>query len=202
MNTTSKYDDDISFLIEKIREVISLDQNDEKYISELFERKSFKKNELIIKEGKICQNLYFIVKGMIRFSIFINGKEKIIVFKDSGSFFTDLESLLLQNPSRFSITAVEPTSILYITNSNLQIFYKKINNGERFGRINMQEIFLLVVSQLTTIYSESPEQRYTNFLKEYKHLIQRIPQYQIASYIGVTPQALCRIKKKFLKQNL
>lgn len=202
MNILTKYDDDISFLIEKIREVISLDQNDEKYISELFERKSFKKNELIIKEGKICQNLYFIVKGMIRFSIFINGKEKIIVFKDSGSFFTDLESLLVQNPSRFSITAVEPTSIFYITNSNLQIFYKKVQYGERFGRINMQEIFLLVVSQLTTIFSESPEQRYINFLKEYKNLIQRIPQYQIASYIGVTPQALCRIKKKFLKQNL
>lgn len=198
----SKYDDEILFLIEKISEVISLDLNDKKIISELFYRKTYKKNETIIKEGKVCQNLYFIAKGMIRFSIFINGKEKIIVFKDSGSFFTDLESLLVQKPSRFSITAVEPTSILYITNANLQIFYNQIRYGEKFGRMNMQEIFLLVVSQLTTFYSDSPEQRYINFLKEYKNLTQRIPQYQIASYIGVTPQALCRIKKKFFKNHL
>jgi CRP-like cAMP-binding protein len=193
---------ELDFLVLRIKDYIPINESDEKLLSRLFKLEYFKKNEIVLKEGDYCRKLYFIAAGIIRFSLLIDGVERTFVFREEGAFCSDLESFLNRAPSKYTISAIEPTTIFSITYENLQIFYNGITFGERFGRLNIEQIFLGVVNHLTTFYSESPEQRYLRFVSQHKDLLQRIPQYYIASYIGVSPQALCRIKKKVLLNNL
>lgn len=193
---------DFDFLILRIKDYIPLNEKDQEIVSRLFVLEYFNKNELILKEGNYCQKLFFIATGIVRFSLHIDGEERTFVFRDEGVFCNDLESFLKKTPSKFNISAIEPTTIFSITYDNLQVFYNEISYGDRFGRLAIEQLFLGVVNHLTSFYSESPEQRYEIFSKQYKDLLQRIPQYHIASYIGVSPQALCRIKKRLLHNNL
>lgn len=193
---------DFGFLVLRIKDYITLNEADEELISRLFVRECFNKNELILKEGNHCQKLYFIATGIVRFSLLINGEDRSFVFRDEGVFCTDLESFLKKTPTKFNISAVVAATVFSITYDNLQVFYKESTNGERFGRLAIEQLFLGAVNHLATFYSEGPEQRYLRFVNQYKEMLQRIPQYYIASYVGVTPQALCRIKRKMLHQNL
>ena len=192
---------DFDFLILRIKDYIPLNEKDQEIVSRLFVLEYFNKNELILKEGNYCQKLYFIATGIVRFSLLIDGIDRTFVFRDEGAFCSDLESFLKKSPSKYTISTIEPTTVFSITYDNLKVFYNEITYGERFGRLNIEQIFLGVVNHLTTFYSESPEQRYVRFSEQHRNLLQRIPQYLIASYIGVSPQALCRIKKKLLFGN-
>lgn len=196
MDSSKKHFD---FLMIGIRNYISLSDWEEDYIKQLFVLETFKRNEAILKEGEICRKLYFVAQGVVRFSQFSKGEERTYVFRPEGSFCNDLESFLCQLPSMNNIYCIENTHILSISYDNLQLFYQNISHGDRFGRLAIEKVFVMVVNHLTTFYSKSPEQRYITFAKKHPELIQRIPQHYIASYVGVTPQALCRIKKNLHK---
>jgi len=186
------------FLILRIKEYIDVNDEEIELIHRLFVIEHFKKNAVLLREGDVCQKLFFIAKGIVRFSKLTDGEDRTYVFRVEGAFCHDLESFLQKVPSKSAITAIEPTTVLSITYDNLQIFYNELRYGDRFGRLATEQVFIQVVNLLTTFNSESPEQRYIRFAMNHKHLMQRIPQYHIASHIGVTPQALCRIKKKIL----
>lgn len=185
-------------LISSIKEHIPLTDAEIRVIESLFQQQHYKKNEVLLQEGSICHKLFYVAKGIVRFSQLSDGEERTYVFRAEGAFFNDLDSFLQKTPSKNSITAIEPTTVYSITYDNLQTFYNELRYGDRFGRLAIEQVFVMVVNHLTTFYSETPEQRYVRFAQHHKHFMQRIPQYLIASYIGVTPQALCRIKKKLL----
>ena len=84
--------------------------------------------------------------------------------------------------------------MLSITHDNLQRFYREVRQGERFGRLMAEALFVDVLRQLTSFYEDTPEQRYARFVRIYSDLQQRVPQYYIASYVGVKPQSLSRIR--------
>jgi CRP-like cAMP-binding protein len=190
------------FLISRIKDYIEVNDEEIEIIHRLFVEEHFKKNAVLLCEGEVCRKLFFIAKGIVRFSKLTDGEDRTYVFRGEGTFCHDLESFLQKVPSKSAITAIEPTTVLSITYENLQIFYNELRYGDRFGRLAIEQVFVQVVNLLTTLNSESPEQRYLRFVMYHKHFIQRIPQYFIASHIGVTPQALCRIKKKLLGKNL
>jgi CRP-like cAMP-binding protein len=190
------------FLVKKVRDYITLSNRESEQVKELFIEEYFKKNEAILKEGDVCKKLYFLAKGLIRFSRIAEGEEKTYVFEAEGGFFCDMESFLQKIPSRNSITTLEPSTVLSITYDNLQVFYNEIQFGDRFGRLTIEQVFLMMASHLIGFYSQTPQQRYVIFANNYGSFLQRIPQYYIASYIGVTPQTLCRIKKKLLGKDL
>lgn len=189
------------FLVSRIKDYIPLSNEDIQLLETLFVKEIFAKNEKLLQEGNICRKLFFVAKGIVRFSQLSEGEERTFVFRAEGAFCNDLDSFLNQNPAKSSITAIERCTIFSISYENLQVFYNACRFGDRFGRLAIEQIFVMVVNHLTTFYSESPEQRYKRFASNHKHLLQRIPQYLIASYVGVTPQALCRIKKKVLLDN-
>ncbi|OFX87143.1 MAG: hypothetical protein A2W99_07335 [Bacteroidetes bacterium GWF2_33_16] len=193
---------DFDFLVLRIKDYIPLTEADEELISRLFILEYFDKNELILKEGAYCQKLYFIATGIVRFSLLIDGVDRAFVFRDEGAFCCDLESFLRKTLSKFNISAIEPTTLFSITYENLQVFYKEIPYGDKFGRLSIEQLFLGLVNHFYAFFSEGPDQRYLRFVNQHKDLLQRIPQYHIASYVGVTPQALCRIKKKMLHNHL
>lgn len=191
----------LDFLILRIKDYIPLSDTEISVVESLFVQERYKKNEILLQEGTICLKLFFIAEGIVRFSQSKDGEERTFVFRDEGAFCNDLESFLHKTPSKQSMTAIGPATVFSITYDNLQIFYDKLQYGDRFGRLAIEQVFVMVVNHLTTFYSETPKQRYIRFAQQHKHLMQRIPQYYIASYVGVTPQALCRIKKKLLLDN-
>ncbi len=188
------------FLMKGIRDYIPLSEWEEDYIKQLFVLETFKRNEAILKEGEVCRKFYFVAQGIVRFSQFSFGEERTYVFRPEGSFCNDLESFLCNTPSKNNIYSVDKTYILSITYDNLQLLYKNVSHGDRFGRLAIEKVFVMVVSHLTSFYSKTPEERFVDFTKKHPELLQRIPQHYIASYIGVTPQTLCRIKKNLYKK--
>lgn len=188
------------FLISRIKDYIPLTESESRLVESLFAEEHYKKNEVLLQEGSICRKLFFISEGIVRFSRFSDGDEKTFVFKEEGSFFTDHDSFMRKTASKNTIAAVLPTTVFSISYENLQVFYNELQFGDRFGRIAVEQFLVMVFNHLTTLYSETPEQRFVRFSSHHKELLQRIPQYYIASHIGVSPQALCRIKKKMLKQ--
>lgn len=185
----------LDFLISRIKDYIEVNDEEIEIIHRLFVKEHFKRNAVLLQEGEVCRKLFFIAKGIVRFSKLFDGEDRTYVFRGEGTFCLEMESFLQKVPSKSNITAIEPTTVLSMTYENLQVFYNALRYGDRFGRRVTEQAFIQAVNLLTTFNSESPEQRYLRFVMNYRHFIQRIPQHYIASHIGVTPQALCRIKK-------
>jgi hypothetical protein len=105
-------------------------------------------------------------------------------------------SFLPQVPSYVNIQALEDTTIFVISFNDIQQFYKEVEHGERFGRLGIEQVFVNVINQIKSLYTDPPEIRYSQFLSSFPDIGQRIPQYYIASYVGIKPQSLSRIRKR------
>ncbi|MGN5955275.1 Crp/Fnr family transcriptional regulator [Sphingobacterium lactis] len=187
-------------LIDNIRNYIHLSEEETELIKKLFTEKSLKKGENILEQGKICKSLFFVSKGLLRQYINHEGKELTIHFNEENTFACDFDSFISQSPSEKTIEALEDTELNIISFENLQQFYAEINNGDRFGRLLLEKIFSSAIRHIISVHADTAEQRYLNFLHSFKHLQQRIPQLYIASFIGVTPQSLSRIRRRIARK--
>lgn len=183
-------------LIAVFSRFIELNEDEKRYLTTLFKEKRVKKNDFFLKEGAVCRHVGFIVKGVVRYYINKDGEEKIYGFGKEGDFICNYESFLSKQPSGKNIRHIEEGVLLTLSYEHLQLFYKNIRGGERFGRLISEHIFVEALRQITSLYTDSAEERYHNFLQVYPDLQQRIPQYCIASYVGVKPQSLSRIRKR------
>jgi CRP-like cAMP-binding protein len=195
--------------IEKDQSLDKLRQFIEKYtsvpfnewieISNCFEKRIFEKEELILVEGKICKHLYFLESGLLRFYINKDGNEITKFFTEAPYFFTSQVSFNAQKPSLEYIQALEK-SIVY------QISYKKSNelfrlkSWSEFGRKITQEVQFFTEEILEQLQTETAEFRYENMLKRTPELTNRIPLKHLASFLGIAPQSLSRIRKKILQK--
>jgi len=184
------------FLISRIKDYIALDDNEIRLIEFLFVREEYSRSEVILEEGAVCKKFYFVATGILRLTKVVNGVDRTFVFRPEGSFGSVMESFCTQSPSPNSIIAIEHCILYTITYDHLQVFYNEIIEGDRFGRLFIEEVFAEVTDHLISMHSLGPEQRYLRLTNEEPGLLKRVPQYMIASYLGITPQALCRIKKK------
>ncbi len=187
-------------LIENIKKYIKLTDDEVELVKTLFTAKSVKKGDTILEEGKVCQSLFFVSKGLLRHYINFDGKELTIHFSEENTFVCDYDSLISRKKSDKTIEALEETELYVISFDRLQKFYETIKYGDRFGRLLLEEVFTSAIRHIISVYTDTAEQRYLNFIHTFKHLQQRIPQFYIASFIGVTPQSLSRIRKR-LAQN-
>jgi CRP-like cAMP-binding protein len=187
-------------LIDSIKSFIDLSQKETDYIGQLFKEKSIKKGDFFLAEGQVCKQVGFIIKGLIRYYINHDGEEKTYAFAQENNFVCNYESFIPQAPTTKIIQALEDCEMLIVSFDDLQIFYKSIAQGERFGRLVIGQVFIQLLQDLSSFYTDSPEYRYEKFVKEHPDLQQRISQYYIASYVGVKPQSLSRIRKRISSQ--
>jgi CRP-like cAMP-binding protein len=169
--------------------------HDWQQIEPCFEKKIFKKNEHILLEGKVCKYLYFLEKGLLRFYINKDGNHITKYFTEAPYFFTAQTSFNAQIPATENIQAIENCVIHQISYQQTNHLYK-LESWSTFGRKITQQVQHYTEEILEQLQTETAEARYKQMQISDANLLQRIPLQYLASYLGIAPQSLSRIRKK------
>lgn len=153
------------------------------------------KGKLLLEEGQIAEKISFVCKGCFRMYYFIRGEERCKDFQTEGQFTGSLYSFVSKKPALFNVAAIEKSEVLEISRENLIYLYDKYKIWERFGRLLLEQAFLYKEQREAALLNETAQNRYLNFIKAYPDWAQRIPQKYIASYLGVKPESLSRIRR-------
>ena len=185
-------------IIESIKSWVPLSIDEEKAFLQILEVKKFNKKEFLLQEGKICNKVSFINNGCMRLFYNVEGVENTVQFFFGDSWYTDYASFLTGNPTIENMQALVETEVIQFKKNDLYKLYNTMRIFERVGRIFAENAFLSI-SQLNQMKTnEEPEVRYKNLLKRRPELIQQVPQHYIASYLGIKPETLSRIRKRIL----
>ncbi len=159
-----------------------------------------KKSQLVF-EDKVCKYLYFVEQGVLHsYLTDDNGENHTIQFGFEGHWISDLYSFVSNTPATFNIEALEETEILAISKTNFEKALQDIPKFERFFRILIQNAYIQSQHRIAKNYSDDAEHRYLALIKQQPDLLQRVPQYLIASYLGIKPQSLSRIRQNLSKK--
>jgi CRP-like cAMP-binding protein len=184
-------------LIYYLKKWTNISEKEEEIILSAFEPFSIKKKKDLLSYGNVCTHIDFIVKGCMRsYYVDDNGIEHIYQIRMDNSWISDLESFFSGKPSRYYIEALEDSQLLRITLAELDELYVKVPTLERYFRILFQKAYVNSLNRLSSTMWESATDRYNNLLKKHPDLFQRVPLVYIASYLGITPESLSRIRKQ------
>jgi len=176
---------------------ISLNAREKDYIKSLLKYTFVAKNTVLLAAGETCKNIYFVEKGCLRvFYADQLGIEHNIYFAPKNWWAVDMSSFSKQSPALSSISTIEDTIVYFIDYLTLEELYTAVPKFGRFFRVLTQNGFDMYQGQIITGLSQSAEERYMQFRKQYPGLEQRITQKHIASYLGITPVFLSRIRKR------
>jgi CRP/FNR family transcriptional regulator len=186
-------------IIQHIRKLVDLSENEVDVFNKYVETHQFKKKEFINQEGSVCKQLYFVEKGCLRM-YFINkkGVEQITQFALDGWWISDYQSFMNITPSDYYIQTIEESTIVSIDNQNLDKLLIELPHSERYFRIIMQKAIAGAQHRSKLLYEMSKEEFYFHFCASFPEFMRRVPQYMIASYLGLTPEYLSELRKKNL----
>lgn len=189
-----------NLLIDYISKYIHLDDNEKKAITSLDIFHTIKKGHLLLKQGDISNQGYFVLKGCIRTYYIIDGEEKTTAFHTEMEGITP-QCLIDKKPSEYYISSVED-SILLISSPDMEAeMFQKFPKFESLCRILSEELVSKQQIDFDNFKISSPEERYLNLVDKRPDLIQRVPQHQLASFLGIKPQSLSRIKARIIEKN-
>ncbi|HUC79344.1 MAG TPA: Crp/Fnr family transcriptional regulator [Flavisolibacter sp.] len=184
-------------LIESLSKYVAISEEESAIIESLFVPKKFRKRQYIHQEGDITRYETFVVKGLTRtYEVDEKGQEHIVQFGLEGWWVGDLYSFLTETPSSYNIDCLEDTEVLQITKANQERLYELVPKMERHFRIIIQNAFIAATKRVSASLAKSALERYDEFIRRYPHIEQRVPNHQIASYLGITPQSLSRIRSQ------
>jgi len=185
-----------NLILQNIAKHISLTKEQENYFLSLLKNKKVRKKLFLSQEGDISKGPFFVTEGILRsYTVDKNGFEHILQFAPPGWWMADMYSLITQQPGSLSIDAVEDSEVLLLPKQELDKLYNEIPAFERFFRILAENALVTFQQRLIDNLSLTAKERYENFCKRYPLLIERLPQKQVASYIGVTPEFLSKMLK-------
>ncbi len=176
--------------------ICSINQTDWDFFSSKLHKENLKKKSKIIKIGAVENYLSFISEGIVRFYIPKEENDLTFGFVFENEFVTAYDSFITQNPSNYEIETLTNTTLWKISFQDLQEVYKKTESGNLIGRRMAENMFLIKSNREISLLNKTAEERYLDLFLERPKLLRNIPLKYIASYIGVTPQALSRIRKR------
>ncbi|MEE9362548.1 MAG: Crp/Fnr family transcriptional regulator [Cellulophaga sp.] len=179
---------------------ISLNKEDIALVKSVGALKHVSKNEFLLTEGKPCSFVAFINKGLFRAFYTVDGQEYSKQFFFENGFCSDYSSFLTQRNADTYLQAIEDSTVLILQKEEIDMLYEKVPKFVYFGKALAESLFIKISDIKTSFILNTPEERYSNFVKERPKVVQRVPQYMIASYLGITPEALSRIRKRLTKK--
>ncbi|MEM1260226.1 MAG: Crp/Fnr family transcriptional regulator [Bacteroidota bacterium] len=185
--------EEIKKFIDRIHPMRSADWN---FFSSKLQQRTLKKNTVLIKIGEVENYLSFVSEGIVRFYIPQEENDLTFGFLFENEFVTAYDSFITQTPSQYQIETLTHTTLWQISYGDLQEVYQKTESGNAIGRRMAEKMFLIKSKREVALLSKTAEERYLNLFQERPKLLKQIPLKYIASYIGVTPQALSRIRKR------
>lgn len=175
---------------------VTISDKDWSIFSSKMVRREFPKKSILVKAGQKEMYLSFIEKGIVRFCVPKESDDVTFGFAFEGNFVSAYDFFLTQTPSTYQLETITETIIWSVTFNDLQQIYAETEIGEKIGRLAGEDLFIKKSKRELTLLIDSAEQRYLNLFTEQPHLLQLIPLKYLASYIGITPQALSRIRKR------
>jgi len=183
--------------VNHIKKYIELDDNSIEILFKYFKPQRFKKKEFLLQKGDICKKIYFVEKGCLRM-YFLNNKmtEQITQFALEHWWISDFSSFIENKPSEYFIQAVENSEVLAIDVLAFEEMLAELPQMERYLRIVMQRAWAASQIRIKYMYELSKEEFYLHFCTSFPEFVQRVPQYMIASYLGLTPEYVSELRKK------
>ena len=185
----------IESLLAYFQQLIPLTNEEKKLVAEKFHSRLFRKRQFVLQEGDVCTQFNFVVRGCLRtYKIDEKGNTHTLQFATENNWINDLGSFHGERPSALNIDALEDTVVLQVSHADLIALYIKAPKFDRIFRVLVENAFIRLQERLLQNISSTAEDRYASFLALYPHLTNRLSQVQIASYIGVTPEFLSRLR--------
>lgn len=182
-----------------LNQYVSLPPQEMSVLMACAELRSWKKRELLLENGQVEQKVWFLRKGYVRFFYYdASGCEVTSDFVFAPGFVTSFRSFIHQNASDVAVQAMEEMEAIGWERKQLYSLYNRYPLIERVGRIMAEQVFLSMEKHLTAFLNQSPQQRYLWLLKEYPEFIRHIPLVYLASWLGITPETLSRIRRRIL----
>lgn len=188
-------------LFDFINQKVNLLDSDKILLAEKLKLESFKKGEQIVRLDQVCNTLKFVKSGIYRVYKLVDGKEITSYFnyENRNPFVASFASLLTETGSNEIVECIEDGELLSIQFSDWKEMYAKSERLNTFGRIMAEFNYILAMERIEALQYHNATERYTSFLKLYPNLMNLIPHHYIASYIGVAPESLSRIRKEIVK---
>ena len=175
---------------------VSVSEKEWADLSSCFKVKTMAKNEYLSQEGQICNQMYFLNSGMCRSFNLKDGKEVTTNFFFQGSLVNDYSSFIQQKPSTEYFQLLENAELIYFSYEDMQRMYDKYYNLQKFGRLIAEKIFLNFYQRQQDFLLRTPKERYLNLIKRRPKVILNLPQIHVASYLGITPEYLSRLRRE------
>lgn len=189
-------------IIKVIQQIIPLTDEEQQLIISNFSFSKLRASENVLSEGAVCKYEYYVQAGLLRSCVNYHENERTIQFHKEGDWVCDYRSFLNKEPSKISIQAIEDSVLLKISSSGLQQLDGKIKNWDRVARFFFENLTRSNQKSIHDLIAKNPEEKYLMALEELKDIIDRIPQYLLAQYIGIQPESLSRLKKRIFNRHL
>lgn len=182
-----------------INSYVSLAPEEETILLSKASHRKYLKGQYVVQQGDICKYSGFIISGCTRtFYVDDDGQEHIVMFSKENWWASEIGSFVTQTPSDYNVQCIENTELIQLSYSDQEALFKEIPKLERFFRLILEKAFVASQKRIITSFSLTAKEQYLNFKKQYPKLEQRIPQYMVASYLGISKEFLSRIKKQLL----
>lgn len=184
-------------LIEHFEKYLPLKKEEKRLIEERVSLLPVKRRQIVLQAGAVCKHYSYVVKGCFKmYSIDDNGTKHNIQFAAEGDWIADIGSFHSNKPSQLFIEAIEPSCLIQIEQQDLYFLYLNVTKLNIIFKVIIENKYVELQNRVLQNISSTAQQRYLNFLQQYPHLASRLPNAQIASYLGITPEFLSKIRKE------
>lgn len=191
----------MNLLLKNISKHVTLTPEEEERVLYYTENHHYKSKTILLNSGEVCIQSYFVINGILRsYSVDENGTEHVVSFACSEWWIADMYSYLSQRPGQLFIEVNEDADVVVLTKENQEKLYAEVPKLERYFRILIENSLIANQERLLDNFSFTAEARYDKFSKKFSSILAHIPQKQIASYIGVTPEFFSKMKSRMLRK--
>lgn len=188
-------------LLKTVQQKVTLTSDEAELLKQFFTPKKVRKRQYMLNEGEVCKYNLFVAKGLLRaFGVEENGYEQVVQFAVEGWWISDLNSFFSGDVAVYNIEALEDCELLLLTRQSMDEMLEKLPKMERYFRLLMQNHIVALRQRIIASQRHSAEERYIRLIEGFPTILVRVPQQYIASYLGMTPETLSRVRKQISEQ--